>query len=196
MPQDVGPASQHAGRITGLPKRDRALAAAVVAFLAGAIILAAGPEGNEPLPAAVTQSAESAEPSLAAEASQRTPSRRVAYDGGSFACPFRSDSMMWDTWLANACEYRAEVGLTIEYACSPGGVLHDVTGDRSYTDDSSVCSAGVHAGVISADEGGKVSVVIGAGRAGYIGSTRNGVDSASRGPWPGSFEVVLPPGNR
>jgi hypothetical protein len=178
------------------------LVSAIVAFLAGAIVFAIDVDGDVPL--ATDPSAggiagaptDPPTPPLESAANPRARSNSAAYEDGSFACPFRPESMLSDTWLANACEYRAEVGLTIEYACSPGGISHEVTGSRWYTDDSSVCTAGVHAGVISADEGGKVSVVIRAGRAGYLGSNRHGVDSASRGPWPGTFEVLLRPSDR
>lgn len=174
------------------------LVAAFVAFLTGAIAFAIDVDGDEPLatdPSAGQVGGAATDPSTASlesAAPRGTKSNRASHDDGSFACPFRPESMAWDTWLANACEHRAQVGLTIEYACAPDGLSHEVTGSRWYTDDSSVCSAGVHAGVISADEGGKVSVVIRAGRAGYIGSMRNGVDSAWRGAWPGSFEILLP----
>jgi hypothetical protein len=63
-------------------------------------------------------------------------------------------------------------------------------GTDLYTDDSSVCVAGVHAGRITLQGGGAVVIEIRPGATAYAGSTRNGVDSAGYGEWGGSFVVL------
>jgi hypothetical protein len=69
-----------------------------------------------------------------------------------------------------------------------------VWGTDIYTDDSRLCRAALHAGVISA-EGGPVTVVRSAGRPLYVGSSRNGVTSSDYGSYRASiaFEGTAPP---
>ncbi len=62
-------------------------------------------------------------------------------------------------------------------------------GTDVYTDDSSVCTAGVHAGKISLAEGGTVVIEMRAGEDAYTGSERNGVTTTDYAGWPGSFVV-------
>ncbi len=61
-----------------------------------------------------------------------------------------------------------------------------VWGTDLYTDDSSVCRAAVHAGVITAS-GGKVTVYPYVGQDSYNGSERSGVYWSDYGAFPGSF---------
>lgn len=68
-------------------------------------------------------------------------------------------------------------------ANSPKG---SVWGVDTYTQDSSLCAAAIHAGVITAS-GGEVKVKPAPGCATYAGSSRNGITSASWGNYPGSF---------
>jgi hypothetical protein len=56
-----------------------------------------------------------------------------------------------------------------------------------YTDDSSICSAAVHAGKITVAAGGVVEITIQGGLGSYPATTRNGVASDSYGNWPGSY---------
>ena len=55
-----------------------------------------------------------------------------------------------------------------------GGI---VWGTDTYTSDSSVCMAAIHAGVIAKDKGGAVKVMVVKGLDKYAGSERNGVKS-------------------
>lgn len=61
-----------------------------------------------------------------------------------------------------------------------------VWGTDIYTDDSSICRAAVHAGVITTD-GGDVTFTLEDGQENYAGSAANGVDSRDYGAWSGSF---------
>jgi hypothetical protein len=70
--------------------------------------------------------------------------------------------------------------------CSPSGRLW---GTDVYTDDSQVCLAARHAGVIG-PEGGAFTVTITAGEGRYTASTRNGVTANSWGRWGRSFTVA------
>ncbi|TQC39129.1 LCCL domain protein [Rhodococcus sp. WS4] len=93
-------------------------------------------------------------------------------------------------WSMTAESYRGADGGQASFECPPGGAFSTVWGSGTYTDDSSVCTAGVHAGVISQQAGGVVVIVISPGLSSYEGSTSNGVTSAGYGSWYGSFQVV------
>ena len=63
---------------------------------------------------------------------------------------------------------------------------NSVWGTDVYTDDSSICTAAVHAGEISL-EGGIVRIELRDGQTSYEASERNGIESSSYGNWGGSF---------
>ena len=62
-------------------------------------------------------------------------------------------------------------------------------GTGVYTDDSSLATAAVHAGVLRAGEEGVVKVTILRDQGPYQGSERNGVTSSSYSSWYGAFRV-------
>ncbi|MCL2253360.1 MAG: LCCL domain-containing protein [Lachnospiraceae bacterium] len=65
-----------------------------------------------------------------------------------------------------------------------------VWGTDIYTDDSSVQSAAVHAGIVAVDESRAVTIRILPDQEYYEGTTRNGVTSSEYGSWYGSFEFI------
>lgn len=81
-------------------------------------------------------------------------------------------------------------GEQFEYACPVGGTLRFVWGTDVYTDDSSVCTAGVHVGVITLEEGGTVTIEIRPGQDSYVASERNGVTTLDYPAWGGSYVVI------
>jgi LCCL domain len=95
-------------------------------------------------------------------------------------------------WGANALEHRGLNGSSFDYVCPPNGQFGLIWGSDIYTDDSSVCTAGVHKGVIARVTGGRVTIIIRPGLASYEGTTRNGVTTESFEQWDGSYEVVVP----
>jgi hypothetical protein len=64
----------------------------------------------------------------------------------------------------------------------------NVWGIGPYTDDSRICRAAVHAGIISAS-GGTIEIQAEKGQSSYEGSSRNGVTTSTYGAWPGSVIV-------
>ncbi|HUH17141.1 MAG TPA: LCCL domain-containing protein [Methylomirabilota bacterium] len=94
-----------------------------------------------------------------------------------------------DPWRATAAG-RGEPGQQITYDCPPGGAPHTVWGSEVYTDDSSVCTAGVHAGLITLEEGGSVTIEIRPGQDSYEASERNGIETYAYGAWGGSYVMV------
>jgi hypothetical protein len=93
------------------------------------------------------------------------------------------------SWQDTAIEYRGR-DVIVPFACPAGGEPATVWGTDLYSDDSSVCTAGVHAGVIDLERGGTVMIQIEPGANRYVGTDRNGVGSHDWEVWPGSFVVV------
>ncbi len=96
-------------------------------------------------------------------------------------------------WNTNAATFRNWPGTQYRYNCPANGVPGAVWGTNVYTDDSSVCTAAVHGGLISLKSGGKVTIKMRDGQASYRSSTRNKVKSQAYGAWPASFIVVGAP---
>src|SRR5262245_19719561 len=59
------------------------------------------------------------------------------------------------------------------------------------TDDTSIASAAVHAGLLQVGQKGAIKVTILPGQQAYQGSTRNGVTMGNWGPYGGSYKVEL-----
>ncbi|MFD0743114.1 LCCL domain-containing protein [Phytohabitans flavus] len=57
------------------------------------------------------------------------------------------------------------------FICPAGGSFYAVTGTGTYADSSSICTAAVHAGVITRAAGGTVTVTPNSGTASYAGTT-------------------------
>jgi len=92
-----------------------------------------------------------------------------------------------DAWTRNAVEHRGKDGERVEVDCTPDGRIGTVWGTNTYTDDSSICSAAVHVGLVTVEDGGSVTIEIAAGEQEYFGSESNGVTSQDFGPYAGSF---------
>ena len=80
--------------------------------------------------------------------------------------------------------------MLVAYLCPADGTLGSVWGTDAYTDDSSVCTAAVHLGLINELDGGLVVIQISGGLDAYEGTTANGVTSGSYGAWSGTFTFV------
>jgi hypothetical protein len=65
----------------------------------------------------------------------------------------------------------------------------NIWGSGPYTNDSSVCGAATHAGVIGKN-GGAIVVKPAPGRSAYQGSRANGITTRKYGKWPASFNVT------
>jgi peptidoglycan hydrolase-like protein with peptidoglycan-binding domain len=91
---------------------------------------------------------------------------------------------------SNATSNRGQAGQSYNCKCSPNFVLGSVWGTGTYTDDSGICAAALHAGVVTRAAGGNVRYTMSAGQSSYTGSTSNGVASASYGSWYGSYTIA------
>jgi hypothetical protein len=98
-------------------------------------------------------------------------------------------SVVGNDWLASATVVRGRTGERFTFRCPPGGSAgRGPFGTDVYADHSSVCTAAVHAGLITFASGGSVTIEIRAGQDFYAGSAgQGGVTSSSAGGWPGSF---------
>jgi hypothetical protein len=96
-------------------------------------------------------------------------------------------------WSATAARFRTFIGARFAYTCPAGGTPANIWGTDIYTDDSSVCTAAAHVGVIRQAAGGNVTIEMRDGQASYTGSTRNGITSSSYAQWDGSFVVLGTP---
>lgn len=101
--------------------------------------------------------------------------------------PPASNQIGWD---ASVTSLRGRNGQRFSYTCPRDGRPGRLWGTDLYTDDSSVCTAAVHAGLISLENGGEVTIEIRPGAATYAASTRRGVTSTGYGAWSGSYVFV------
>lgn len=90
----------------------------------------------------------------------------------------------WDTRITT---FRSISGTPFTFLCAANGSRGSLWGTDTYTDDSTVCTAALHAGKISSPRGGQITVRTTAGLPSYVGSTRRKVTSNSYGAWSGSI---------
>jgi hypothetical protein len=91
------------------------------------------------------------------------------------------------TWSTSAATFKTDPGLVYTFDCPADGTAGTVWGSDVYTTDSSICTAGVHAGKITLEKGGRVTIEITGGRTTYGATTRNGITSVNYGQYPHSF---------
>lgn len=97
------------------------------------------------------------------------------------------------TWSLTPDAYRGQNGTRLVFECPPNPGREEagaVWGTGVYSDDSSLCVAAVHAGVLTFEDGGRVAVTIAPGAASYEASSQHGVDAMEWGAWDGSFTVA------
>ena len=91
------------------------------------------------------------------------------------------------TCSQNAQTVEGPPGTMVTITC-PAGCNQTIWGTNIYSDDSSMCTAAIHAGVLTA-AGGQAQVTIAAGLEAYPASTQNGITSSEWGSWGRSFTV-------
>ena len=89
----------------------------------------------------------------------------------------------------NLTAHRGQDGTVLAFEVT-GATDGSVWGDGTYTDDSRLAVAAVHAGALQPGQTGIVQVEIMPGQASYEGADRNGVSSGSYGSWYGSYRIV------
>jgi hypothetical protein len=94
------------------------------------------------------------------------------------------------TWNVSAANLRSQSDRNISFTCAPTGRAYTIWGTDVYADDSSVCTAAVHAGLITLKDGGTVTIGIRPGQDSYNGTTQNNIRSLNYRKWKGSFIFV------
>ncbi len=79
---------------------------------------------------------------------------------------------------------------TYTYAVT-GSSSGTIWGTGTYTDDSPVARAAVHAGHVAVGAKAVIRLTKSGGRSSYTGSTRNGVTSSNYGSWSGSYSMTF-----
>jgi hypothetical protein len=103
--------------------------------------------------------------------------------------PDEADEITPIAWNTSGATFKTEDGKTYTFLCPPGGTAGAVWGSDIYTADSSICTAAVHAGIITLDRGGNVTIEFRPGRSIYGSTTRNGITSNTFGEYSHSFIV-------
>jgi hypothetical protein len=160
-------------------RREATLAIASLVLLV--LAACAGTASSTPTP---TPSVPSPTPTPAPTAS---PTEAATPTGSPTPTP---NTALAEAWAATATSHRGLDGERFDYECPGGGMLRFVWGTDVYTDDSSVCTAGVHVGVITLEDGGTVTIEIRPGQDSYEATERNGVSTLDYGPWGGSYVVI------
>src|SRR6185295_8683079 len=92
-------------------------------------------------------------------------------DGGEFWNGGAPQVLSGWNWNQGISQYRGQYGQRFQADCIPMGSEFAVWGSNPYTDDSPVCTAGAHRGLITRDGGGWVTVEIRPAQRGFDGST-------------------------
>lgn len=95
------------------------------------------------------------------------------------------------TWETGTGKWAGFWGRRESVLCPAGGKTEGAWGTDVYTDDSSICTAAVHAGLISMKDGGAVTIEMRPDVGQYGGSTRQGVRTGDwMEPWTGAYVFV------
>lgn len=168
---------------TNRPASARARSLLVATLLAAASLAGCSSSGSD--------DAEAADDVTTTTAAATTTTE--ADPGGSSSAGSSDDA---NAWTADAQEHRGSDGEQFEQDCPAGGEPDTIWGVELYTDDSSICTAAVHVGLIDLDDGGTVTYEIAAGEDRYDSGVANGITSQGYGGWGGSFLFPdAPPGS-
>lgn len=94
------------------------------------------------------------------------------------------------SWSTTGDDWADADGTRRTGTCPPNGSERSLWGTDVYTDDSSICTAAVHVGVITLANGGVVTFEVRPGQVSYTGSTRNGITSNDYAEWERSFAII------
>ena len=95
------------------------------------------------------------------------------------------------TWRTTWSQIPKEFTQPMTLACPPGGEIGVVWGTGVYAEDSSICSAAVHSGLIKPDTGGVITVQRATNAASFVPSEKFGVKSLSWSAKPEAFRVMV-----
>lgn len=144
-------------------------------------------------PGVVTVAIAGAVASLQGSTRNGVTSRAYASHTGSFT--FETAGVPGQVeWTTTGQGLPAGFATPIVVSCpAQGSSTAKIWGTDTYTEDSAICVAAVHAGVITAAAGGLVAVSVAPGQQSYAASERNGVASQAYRALGSSFRVAAPP---
>lgn len=143
-----------------------------------------GVNTNAPSKPAATPKATPSPAASATPAADAPPANGVKPPAGDGA-----DDITPIAWTTSAATFRTDVGQTYKFQCPDNGIPEMIWGSDIYTADSSICTAAVHAGVITLEKGGVVTLEFRPGRMTYGSTVRNGITSNTFGEFAHSFVV-------
>ena len=87
--------------------------------------------------------------------------------------------------------FRPQVGRVLTFVC-PSNLkpTREIWGTDVYLDESPICTAAVHAGVLTRGTSGQVTIVMGPRAESFQGKERNGVTSLGYGPWDSTYTFI------
>jgi len=112
-------------------------------------------------------------------------------DAAGTGVPGDTASPESDPWQRTAAEFELQIGDSGTHECPPGGSPQQLWGTGPFTDDSSICTAAVFAGVIDLVDGGTVTFTSVEPLSSYDGGESNGVVANEYGEWPGAFSIDI-----
>jgi LCCL domain len=134
----------------------------------------------------VAQAPSDSTPADPAPTGEQSPAGPVDQDPSAKVATIAPD----DPWGASAETLGGEIGQQFLLDLPQGGVEYAVWGTYTYTSDSAIGTAAVHAGLVTFERGGKVIVEVLDGKDYYFGSEQNGVTSGDYGTWSRSFTFL------
>lgn len=141
--------------------------------------------------AVATSRAKSTESNQNAIESTTTPDAAGGNGIAKETSPSSKSETLPISWSFSPAQYRGKNGQQFTFNCPANGKASTVYGTDVYTDDSSICTAAVHQGLIKLESGGIVTIEIRNGQDAYIGSERNGITTSDfNNHWLGSFAFV------
>lgn len=109
------------------------------------------------------------------------------------APPSPADTLAVD-WSTTVDTMEPDPPASFVAVCPPEGSADArIYGTGTYTNDSSICLAAVHAGALTREQGGTVIVEVVPGLTEYVGTTRYGLTSESYPDWHGSIRFPAAP---
>ena len=118
-----------------------------------------------------------------------SPSKTIVDSPNNKKPQVENDKVTLINWTTSTVQFDGEDGDTLDFECPENGTPATVWGTDIYAGDSSICTAAVHAGAITLESGGEVTIEFRPGRTIYGSSTRNGITTDTYGTYERSFVV-------
>ena len=109
---------------------------------------------------------------------------------GAWAGSYSVEKVITDPVVHLIAYRNLDAGQDLFFQVTGDANAGSIWGTQTYTDDSSLPAAVVHAGILADGESGLVKVSLSGGREQYVSSLQNGIQSFSYGSWQRSYSVT------